>query len=114
VSLSGELLLNTPAIYTGPTLFLSVCWSVGLSVCLCLSLVLLFSLISQAQQPKRALKERKLSFREIQEIFSTLDKNGDGSITHAEFITGLKKHSWVAEKLGMPSNVRQEDGTRGM
>jgi len=41
-----------------------------------------------------------------------LDKNGDGSITHVEFIIGLKKHPWVAEKLGMPANVRQEDGTR--
>ena len=114
MSLSGELHFNTSVIYTGPSLFLSVYCSVGLSACLCVSLVLVFPLISQGQKPKRALKERKLSFREIQEIFSTLDKNGDGSITHAEFITGLKKHSWVAEKLGMPSNVRQEDGTRGM
>ena len=78
-----------------------------------------------------------------------LDKNGDGSITHAEFIIGLKvgemrlsesccrnscvlrtnfqspacsssgissgiigkkKNAWVAEKLGMPANIRQEDG----
>ena len=36
-------------------------------------------------QPKR-----KLTFEEIQEIFDVLDKNGDGSITHAEFIIGLK------------------------
>ena len=57
-------------------------------------------------------KARRLSFKEITEIFKILDKNGDGSITHAEFIVGLKKNAWVAEKLGMPSHVRQEDGTR--
>jgi hypothetical protein len=57
-------------------------------------------------------KKRKLTFLEIKEIFATLDKNGDGDITHAEFITGMKKNPWVATKLGMPTNVRQEDGTR--
>ena len=56
--------------------------------------------------------QEKLSFEDIGEIFETLDKNGDGSITHAEFIVGLKKNPWVAEKLGMPSHVRQEDGSR--
>ena len=48
-----------------------------------------------------------MSFQEIQRIFSILDKNGDGNITHAEFISGLKKNVWVANKLGMPSNIRQ-------
>jgi Tfp pilus assembly protein PilF/Ca2+-binding EF-hand superfamily protein len=57
-------------------------------------------------------KKRKLTFLEIKEIFATLDRNGDGDITHAEFITGMKKNPWVATKLGMPTNVRQEDGTR--
>jgi hypothetical protein len=56
--------------------------------------------------------DRKLSFREITDIFNTLDKNGDGKITHAEFIIGLKRHAWIAEKLGMPAHVRQEDGSR--
>jgi hypothetical protein len=43
---------------------------------------------------------RKLSFADIQKIFSTLDKNGDGSITNAEFIVGLKKHPWLARAFG--------------
>lgn len=34
------------------------------------------------------------------------------SITHAEFIVGLKRNPHIAEKLGMPAHVRQEDGTR--
>jgi len=66
----------------------------------------------ERRQGRRAAKERKLRFKEIQEIFQTLDKNGDGSISHAEFITGLKKNAWVADKLGMPSHIRQEDGSR--
>ena len=41
-----------------------------------------------------------LSFEEIQEIFRNLDKNNDGYITHAEFIHGLKKNEWIANKLG--------------
>jgi hypothetical protein len=52
------------------------------------------------------------SFPELIAIFSALDKNNDGRITHAEFITGLKRHPWIAEKLGIPANIHQEDGTR--
>ncbi len=29
------------------------------------------------------------------------DKNGDGSITHVEFINGLRKNAWIAALLGM-------------
>jgi len=49
---------------------------------------------------------------EVYEIFAALDHNGDGSISQAEFIRGLKQHPWAASKLGMPSHIRQEDGTR--
>lgn len=55
---------------------------------------------------------QKLSFEELKEIFGLLDKDGDGSITHTECIIGLKKYGWIADKLGMPSNIRQEDGSR--
>ena len=60
-----------------------------------------------AARVKPANSKRKLSFADIQKIFSTLDKNGDGSITNAEFIVGLKKHPWLADMMGMPSHVRQ-------
>ena len=39
------------------------------------------------------------SFFELSEIFRTLDKNGDGVITHIEFIKGLKEHPDIAAKL---------------
>lgn len=48
-----------------------------------------------------------LSYEEIKRVFVTLDTNNDGSITHAEFILGLKKNPWVAELLGMPAHIRQ-------
>jgi len=50
--------------------------------------------------------------RDVEKIFAALDKNGDGSITQAEMIRGLKQHPWAASKLGMPSHIRQEDQTR--
>ena len=52
------------------------------------------------------------SFSDLSAIFSALDKNSDGRITHAEFITGLNRHPWIAEKLGMLVSIHQGDGTR--
>ena len=42
-----------------------------------------------------------LTFGDLKKIFKTLDINKDGSITHAEFIRGLKKHKTIARKLGI-------------
>lgn len=36
------------------------------------------------------------------------DKNHDGSITHAEFIKGLKDNPWVATLLGDILNIQQD------
>ncbi len=41
-----------------------------------------------------------LSFEDLQKIFRTLDKNNDGYLTNSEFIHGLKKNAWIADKLG--------------
>jgi len=53
-----------------------------------------------------------LSFDELQDIFKILDKNGDGVISHIEFIKGLKQNPGIANRLGMPAHIQQEDGTR--
>jgi Ca2+-binding EF-hand superfamily protein len=71
-----------------------------------------------------------MRFDELKRIFDVLDINRDGSITHAEFLRGLKKNDWIAKKLGnivcsfrrffifkfvragLPADVRQEDGSR--
>ena len=50
-----------------------------------------------------------VSFLELAEIFSTLDKNGDGKISHAEMISGLRANPWMAHKLGMAEDVRRDD-----
>ena len=41
-----------------------------------------------------------LPYEDLQKIFHTLDKNNDGYVTNAEFIHGLKKSAWIADKLG--------------
>jgi hypothetical protein len=41
-----------------------------------------------------------MTFEELARIFDVLDVNHDRSITHAEFLRGLKQHDWIAEKLG--------------
>jgi hypothetical protein len=33
-------------------------------------------------------------------MFAALDANSDGSITHAEFLRGLRRHPRFAERLG--------------
>jgi hypothetical protein len=50
-----------------------------------------------------AMSEEKhmgLSFNDLREIFRVLDYNNDGSITHAEFIKGLRRNKGIARKLG--------------
>ena len=54
----------------------------------------------------------QLTALELINIFKTLDANGDGEVSHVEFLKGLKKHPTIAEKLGMPTDIRAEDGTR--
>ena len=49
---------------------------------------------------------------EVVDIFKVLDLNGDGELSHAEFIRGLKANPMVAKRLGMPTDIRAEDGTR--
>ncbi len=58
----------------------------------------------KADEPRiQVIEERHLglTFGDLKKIFKTLDINGDGSITHAEFIRGLKKHKTIARKLGI-------------
>ena len=62
--------------------------------------------------PPAARTGGPMSFKELHEIFQILDKNGDGVISHVEFIKGLKQAPWIAEKLGMPARIQPEDGTR--
>jgi Ca2+-binding EF-hand superfamily protein len=51
----------------------------------------------------------KLTALEVINIFKTLDTNGDGEISHAEFIRGCKSHPSIADKLGVPTGAHAQD-----
>ena len=51
----------------------------------------------------------KLTALEVINIFKTLDTNGDGEISHAEFIRGCKAHPSIADKLGMPAGAQAQN-----
>ena len=53
-----------------------------------------------------------ISMEALAQVFATLDTNQDGKLSHAEFIRGLKKHPEIANLMGMPASIQQEDGTR--
>jgi chromosome segregation ATPase len=48
----------------------------------------------------------------VAEAFALLDRNGDGSLSRAEVIKGLRAQPTVRALLGLGAVVRQEDGTR--
>ena len=58
------------------------------------------------------LEDFYLPEKEVHEIFSVLDKNGDGEISQAEFLKGLKAHPLLAAKLGMPFDICLDDADR--
>jgi hypothetical protein len=60
----------------------------------------------KSQQKLKPLHQKQkkhlgMTFEELHDIFKTLDVNNDRSITHREFIRGLKTHRSIAAKLGI-------------
>jgi hypothetical protein len=56
--------------------------------------------VAQSAVKKISDKHKGMSFAELRDIFDELDVNGDRSITHREFLKGLKKNARIAERLG--------------
>ena len=50
--------------------------------------------------------------RKCREAFDLMDRNSDGKLTRIEVIQACKNDERVREMLGLPTNIRQEDGTR--
>ncbi|KAK3250534.1 hypothetical protein CYMTET_40093 [Cymbomonas tetramitiformis] len=49
---------------------------------------------------------------ELRQIFEKIDRDGDGHINKHELIIALRKNKDICELLGLPSKIRQEDGSR--
>jgi hypothetical protein len=47
-------------------------------------------------------------------MFAHIDANGDGEISQIEFIRALRNDSALAQRLSLPSRIRQEDGSRDL
>jgi hypothetical protein len=55
-----------------------------------------------------------LSRADIEEAFRLIDKNGNGVLSRAEVIKACRASERVHTLLGLPKNIRQEDGTRDL
>ena len=55
-----------------------------------------------------------LSRADIKEAFRLIDKNGNGVLSRAEVIKACRASERVHTLLGLPKNIRQEDGTRDL
>ena len=84
------------------------------------------ALVSTATPPPKPLRPVKylavnvspasaaapLELDDIAEAFSLIDANGDGVLSRAEVIKACRASERVRTLLGLPKNIRQEDGTR--
>jgi Ca2+-binding EF-hand superfamily protein len=59
-----------------------------------------------------ARKDHIQDVAELHHIFTLLDADGDGEITHAEFIQGMRAHPELVRKLNVPQVHGQESAGR--
>merc|ERR1712039_674463 len=52
--------------------------------------------------------------KRLREIFQKVDLNGDGSLNKRELIKMLRQNPDVASFFGLPTHIRQEDGSRDL
>merc|ERR1719482_537114 len=50
----------------------------------------------------------------LREAWTQLDRNNDGKVSRIEFIQAVRQHPEVARVFDLPSNIRQEDGSRDL
>jgi len=61
--------------------------------------------------------ERKsilLSESDARQIFREIDRNDNGELSQIEFIKALRSNPSLAERLGLPTTIKQEDESRRM
>ena len=49
---------------------------------------------------------------EAKDIFARLDSNSDNKISMIEFVHGLRRNADLARRLGLPTEIHQEDESR--
>jgi len=59
-------------------------------------------------------RDSSMEVETLLEIFTEVDKNNNGSVSRAELIKACRRAPGVAEFFGLPSYIRQEDGSRDM
>jgi hypothetical protein len=55
-----------------------------------------------------------LTREESEEIFKAIDANGNGQISQIEYIKALRKDELLARRLGLPSQIKQEEDSRNI
>ena len=53
-----------------------------------------------------------MSEKEALELYDLVDHNHDGVVSEIELIKAVRGNPQLSEKLGLPHEVRQEDGSR--
>ena len=61
-------------------------------------------------QPRASADARS----ELEQVFDEIDANHDGHLSRAELIHAVRESQSIADLLGLPRHIRQEDGTRDM
>jgi len=65
-----------------------------------------------AAKAAEEMRNFRITKQDLRAIFDTLDVNHDGSITHAEFIKGLRKYPEIGKRLGLHSQgLHHQEGT---
>ena len=55
-----------------------------------------------------------LTREESEEIFKAIDANGNGQISQIEYIKALRRDELLARRLGLPSEIKQEEDRRNI
>ena len=62
--------------------------------------------------PAASTATQRMSRHEAESIFKRIDSNGNGEISQIEFIKALRQNEGLAKRLGLPSQIKQEEDSR--
>ncbi|CAE7706149.1 unnamed protein product, partial [Symbiodinium sp. CCMP2456] len=62
--------------------------------------------------PTTPASAEKMDLKKLRMIFDSADVQGNGMVNKRELVKGLRRDAKMAEFFGLPSEIRQEDGSR--